>query len=344
MAFSKASLTFCLFAVAVYGINGMVEDGTCSSGAPQRVWANVRVNGANVKCHETCAQDGCVTVADQSDCLNRAVAAGHNFYSYRSHDRRCSTSSSCQPKIAAAGWHSFQAMWNEVKHGNFKCHTKCSERLCFTVASQAECQSYSLQLGVKFYSYRDFDKRCAPTVSCNNITATRSGMVAWRAYSSDDAVMEENQTVWSVVGATDSRKCHANCSSAECVTVANQAACRGLAVASGHTYYSYRQFDRMCTTSNTCDDDQSVPTKVPWMAYQAMWDKVQIIDGNAKCHSSCMEGGCAQVTNRGQCQRRADRSGHKFYSYRPSDKMCITTPVCDNPKTAAVDWRIFAAM
>merc|ERR1719191_1139868 len=91
----------------------------------QELWGNL-APAKNMKCHETCAKDGCVTVADQGACLNLAVANGHKFYSYRSFDRRCSTSKYCKLTKASSMWHAYQAMWKEVKLGNYKCHTKCN--------------------------------------------------------------------------------------------------------------------------------------------------------------------------------------------------------------------------
>jgi hypothetical protein len=332
MALPKAILTLSLLALSAHAIS-----------AKQLVWGNV-AGGKFVKCHATCAANGCGTVKDQSECLNIATAMGHKFYSYRSYDRKCHTSKFCKLIDATTPWHSFQAMWKEVKIGNYKCHTKCTERLCMVTKSQAECQTFALSLGVPFYSYRDVDKLCAPAKSCNQMTATISGPKAWHAYGTDEAVANVNAykktTTWSMVGATPGRKCHANCSVDNCDTVRNQADCRSRALMAGNSYYSYRQFDKKCATTSTCE--QATPTKLQWNSYEKMWPRV--LNMPLKCHSTCAEDGCFPVASRGDCQRKAESFGHKYYSYRPPDKMCITTESCDQPKATRVDWRTFGVL
>jgi hypothetical protein len=322
-----SALTLSLLALSACGIHA------------DKLWGNVNIGlESNYKCHQTCAKDGCFTVQDQSDCLLKAEAAGHNFYSYRSYDRMCSTSSSCAMVVANSVWHSYQVMWQEVKQGNFKCHTECNERLCLTAKSQTECQAITMARGVEFYSYRDVDRKCAPTISCNNITATTAGPFAWRAYGTANAIKEAKTATWSMVGGSGFHKCHANCATGACFTVANQADCRGHAEKAGDAYYSYRPQDKMCSTSKTCEVAQ--PTISQWNSFAKMWDRV--VNMPMKCHSTCAEGGCYPVATRGDCQRKAESFGHKFYSYRMPDKMCITMPTCDNPKATVADWRTFA--
>jgi hypothetical protein len=329
---AMSALTLSLLALSACGIHAVPSK--------QKLWGNVNIGvGNHYKCHQTCRQDGCVTVEDQSDCLTRAMAAGHNFYSYRSYDRLCSTSSSCAMTVADMPWHSYQVMWPEVKQGNFKCHTECNERVCLTAKSQAECQSIAMAMGLKFFSYRDVDRKCAPTISCNNITATTAGVFAWRAYGTEDAIKGAATAVWSMVGGSGFHKCHANCATGSCFTAANQADCRGHAESAGDTYYSYRPQDKMCSTSKTCETPPE-PTQSQWMSFAKMWNKV--VNMPMKCHSTCAEGGCYPVANRGDCQRKAESFGHKYYSYRVPDKMCITMTTCDTPKATVADWRTFA--
>lgn len=301
--------------------------------AQAQIW-EVMADHQKMKCHLACKRGGCRTVADQTECLNRAVEAGHYFYSYRSYDRQCITTSWCSSTPASLPWHSYQMMWPEFKPGNYKCHLNCKEDDCVEMNSKAMCQSWAVAKNHKFYSYRDADGMCSTSYSCSQLTKSAPGPRAWHSFKAPEA----EPSVWSMVYQGGYHKCHTNCKEHECVVVANQAECLGRALFAGHMYYSYRSVDKKCSTSETCVD-AATPTKTPWYAYQRMGSK--LVEGTVKCHRNCQDDDCFPVPTRGECQSIAQKLGHKYYSFRSSDKMCSISNECDEPIPAKLDWHAY---
>jgi hypothetical protein len=134
------------------------------------MWQQMRPG--NFKCHHSCERDGCFDVADQTECQNRAVEAGNDYYSFRPSDGKCTTSASCEKSDATyADWHIYHkdALWEQWKDFNCKCHQHCGsseKELCVVVETQKECQNRAAQAGHKYYSYRPSHKKCTTTDIC----------------------------------------------------------------------------------------------------------------------------------------------------------------------------------